>query len=169
VPSKEEIPQNSQKAREKAQQLFPEEIWDKLEKGIFIAKSRMPKSKNQKQTLEKELIQARILAEHGSTIYLLPESSHEDGKKHPDAIVDEYVMEFKTITGSIRQIEERFKESRLKADSVFFKIDSNLKKDDIINKLKWIIMQKSYCGGKVIVYITENGKLYFWDINDFLM
>jgi hypothetical protein len=78
-------------------------------------------------------------------------------------------MEFKTITGNIREVEKRFKESRMKADRVFFKIASSLSNDEVIKKLKWVIMQKSYFGGQIIVYITESGKLYFWDVNDFLM
>ena len=166
MPGADEILQNSRKAREKAQQLFPQEIWRETEERIFIAESRTPKSKNQQQTLEKELIQARILVRHGSAVYLLPESSYEDGKKHPDAIVNEYVMEFKTITGNIREVEKRFKESRLKADSVFFKIDSHLSKEEVIRKLKVVIIQKAYKNGKVIAYFTENEKLYFWDVND---
>jgi hypothetical protein len=41
------------------------------ENGIFIAKSRMPRSAEQINVLEKELRQARILVVRGSTVYLL--------------------------------------------------------------------------------------------------
>jgi hypothetical protein len=37
MPGADEILQNSRKAREKAQQLFPQEIWRETEERIFIA------------------------------------------------------------------------------------------------------------------------------------
>jgi hypothetical protein len=40
---------------------------------VFIAKSRMPRSAEQINVLEKELRQARILVDRGNTVYLLPE------------------------------------------------------------------------------------------------
>lgn len=154
------------KAREKAARLYPDEVWLELEPHIFIAANRRPKNKNQRQTLEKELIQARILAKAGSVIYLLPETPVKDYEKHPDAVVDGFVMEFKTITGGIRQIEERFKESRLKADRVFLKIDAPLTKEAVIKKLESVILQKLYDTGQVIAYFTDTQKLYFWNIAD---
>ena len=81
----------------------------------------MPRSAEQINILEKELQQARILVERGSTVYFLPEIplSNEKHIKYPDAVVDGYVMEFKTITGSIRQVEVRYKEARVKAAYIF--------------------------------------------------
>jgi hypothetical protein len=46
----------AQRSREKAESLYPLEIWREIEEHIFIAKSREPKGKNQKQVLEKELL-----------------------------------------------------------------------------------------------------------------
>jgi hypothetical protein len=63
-------------------------------------------------------------------VYPLPETTDpaQDGVKHPGAAVDGYLMEFKTITGSINQIEHRFRESRKKeeletsiSDSLFWR------------------------------------------------
>jgi hypothetical protein len=57
--------------------------------------------------LEKELAQARILAALGHTIYLPPEQGTRK-TKHPDAIVDGLIMEFKTITGNIKEGSREF-------------------------------------------------------------
>jgi len=46
------------KANEAAKTLYPREKWEVLEMGIFIAKSRMPRSAEQINILEKELRQA---------------------------------------------------------------------------------------------------------------
>jgi hypothetical protein len=72
-PPEAQIQENVQKAKEAAEGLYPHEKWEVLEAGIFIAKSRMPRSAEQINVLEKELRQARILVERGSAVYLLPE------------------------------------------------------------------------------------------------
>jgi hypothetical protein len=158
----------ARRAREKALGLYPLESWREIGERIFIAEGREPKSKNQRQILDKELVQARILAAQGSTVYLLPEVLDPEniGVKYPDAVVDGFVMEFKTITGNIRQIEERFKESMKKAESVFLKIDSGLSRHEVSRKLAGIIAQKGYRGGLVIVYFTRTAELFRWNIDD---
>jgi hypothetical protein len=155
------------KARDKAVGLFPLETWRELEERIFIAAGREPRVKNQRQVLEKELVQARILTAQGSVVYLLPEITDpaRDGVKHPDAVVDGYLMEFKTITGSINQVEHRFRESRKKADHVFFKIDSHLTLEAVLSKLIDRIRQSDYSGGMVVAHFTETGKTYFWNVD----
>jgi hypothetical protein len=156
------------KAREKAVRLFPLETWREMEERIFIACGREPLNKNQQQVLEKELVQARILTAHRSTVYLLPEITDpaRDGVKHPDAVVDGYLMEFKTITGGINQIGHRFRESRKKADHVFFKIDSLLSKEEVIKTLEGVILQKDWHDGQIVAYFTETARLYFWNVSD---
>jgi hypothetical protein len=156
--------ENAQKMRELVEILYPLETWLQLEEHIFTAESRQPHSNNQERVLEKELVQARILTAQGSTVYLLPERGGEG--KHPDAIVDGIFVEFKTITGGIRQIEERYKEARKQAENVFLKIDSALSKEDVIRKLEGTILQKSYQEGRILVYFTESTKLYYWDVWD---
>ena len=155
---------NGEKARQTAKGLYPYEKWELLENGIFIARSRMPRSAEQVKILEKELQQARILAERGSTIYLLPETAHSYEKriKYPDAVVDDLVMEFKTITGSIRQIEQRYKEARAKTAHVFIKIDADLSLHDVRRKLAGCINRKKYTGGIILVYFSQIGELYQW-------
>ena len=82
--------ENVEKAKQAAIGLYPLEKWELLEKCLFIAKSRMPRSAEQINTLEKELRQARILVDRGSTVFLLPEMSqpNEKRRKFPDAVVD---------------------------------------------------------------------------------
>ena len=165
APDEQRREDNAQKAKEAADGLYPHEKWEVLEAGIYIAKSRMPRSAEQINILEKELRQARILAERGSTIYLLPETANPNEKhvKHPDAVVDGYVMEFKTITGSIRQVEERYKEARAKTGYVFLKIDAHLTRHDVTRKLSGYIKRKGYSGGVIFAYFTGNGEFYCWN------
>ena len=155
---------NAEKARQAAMDLYPREKWGMLENGIFISKSRMPRSAEQIHILEKELHQARILVERGSTIYLLPEIplSNEKHIKYPDAVVDGYIMEFKTITGSIRQVEVRYKEARVKAAYIFLKIDAHLSRHEVTRKLSGYIKKKGYSGGIILAYFTPSGEFYRW-------
>jgi hypothetical protein len=155
---------NAEKARQTAIGLYPHEKWEPLEKGIFIAKSRMPRSAEQINVLEKELRQARILVQRGSTVYLLPETPQPGEKniKYPDAVVDGHIMEFKTITGGIRQVEERYKEARAKTTYIFMKIDAPLTRHDFTRKLSGYINQKGYSGGVILAYFTQSGEFYQW-------
>jgi len=156
--------ENANKTDDLARNLYPNEKWEPLEAGIFIAKSRMPRSAEQINVLEKELRQARILVDRGSTVYLLPEIVHpvEKHVKYPDAVVDGYIMEFKTITGSIRQVEERYKEARVKSEHIFIKIDAPLSRHDVSRKLSGYIQRKGYKGGVIFVYFSESGEFFKW-------
>jgi len=155
---------NAKKAYQAANILYPHEKWELLEAGIFIAKSRMPRSAEQINTLEKELRQARVLIERGSTIYLLPENPRhgEKQKKFPDAIVDGNIMEFKTITGSLRQVEVRYKEARAKATFIFIKIDAQISRHEFTRKLSGYIKRKGFTGGIIIAYFTHSGEFHQW-------
>jgi len=164
----QEISIYQENAEKVAKDLYPHEKWEVLENGIFIAKSRIPRSAEQINVLEKELRQARILVKRGSTIYLLPETPHSGEKhtKYPDAVVDGYVMEFKTITGSIRQVEERYKEAREKTSYVFLKIDAPLPRHGVTRKLSGYIKRKGYSGGVILAYFTQSGEFYQWNEAD---
>ena len=155
---------NAEKASQAAIGLYPHEKWEPLENGIFIAKSRMPRSAEQINVLEKELQQARILVERGSMVYLLPEipQSNEKHIKYPDAVVDGYIMEFKTVTGSLRQVEVRYKEARVKAAYIFLKIDAHLSRHEVTRKLSGYIKRKGYSGGVIFAYFTQSGEFYRW-------
>jgi hypothetical protein len=156
--------ENALKVFDKAKSLFPCEAWIQVSERIFMAESRTPKSDEQREVLAKELIQARLLEQWGRTVYLLPEKK-EFNVKHPDAIVDDTVMEFKTITGGIRQIGERFNEAREKADTVFFKINSALSKREVARKLAGVISKRGYTSGKVIAYFTETEEVCYWNVD----
>jgi hypothetical protein len=150
----------AQKAREKAASLYPNETWGELEDHIFIARAREPKSNNQKRDLEKELVQSRILTAMGSTVYLLPEVG---ASKHPDAVVDGFIMEFKTITGNADRVEDHYRSSRKKADRIFFKINSDLSPESVLRKLIDRIRKGNHSGGLIIAHFTHTNKTYFWE------
>ena len=156
---------NAEKTRLKAQALYPHEKWEFLEDGIFIAKSRMPRSAEQINTLKKELRQARILVNRGSTVYLLPETPPPGVKniKYPDAVVDGNIMEFKTITGSIRQVEARYKEARKKTKYIFMLINANISKHDFTRKLAGYIKKKGYTGGLISVLFVQSNEFCQWN------
>jgi hypothetical protein len=124
----------------------------------------MPRSAEQIKTLDKELKQARLLVDRGSTIYLLPETAHPTVKKvkYPDAVVDGNIMEFKTITGSIRQVEARYKEARAKTSFIFMKVDANLSRHEFTRKLSRCIKRKGYTGGVILAYFTHSGEFHQW-------
>jgi hypothetical protein len=71
-------------------------------------------------------------------------------------------MEFKTITGSIRQVEARYREARAKTEYVFLKIDAPLSRHEVTHKLSGYIQRKGYAGGVIIAYFTMIGELYQW-------
>ena len=153
-----------EESRQIAQRLYPNEKWKFLEPGIYIAKSRMPRSMEQINTLEKELRQARILVCRGSSVYLLPENPQTGIKniKFPDAVVDDLIMDFKTITGSIRQIEARYKEARAKTPYIFMVIDAKLSKHDFTRKLSGYIKRKKFSGGIIFAYFSQSCEFYQW-------
>jgi hypothetical protein len=155
---------NAEKALQTAKGLYPYEKWEILEARIFIAKSRMPRSAEQINVLEKELRQARLLVDRGSTVYLLPENPHSGEKhiKYPDAVVDGQIMEFKTITGSIRQVEVRYKEARAKSLYIFMKIDAQISCQDFTRKLSGYIKRKGFIGGAILAYFTQSGEFQQW-------
>ena len=155
---------NAEKARQTAQGLYPNEKWEFLETGIYIAKSRMPRSAEQINTLEKELRQARILVGRGDAVYLLPENPQPGVKniKYPDAVVNGLIMEFKTVTGSIRQVEARYKEARVKTPYIFIVIDTKLSRHDFTRKLSGYIKRKGFAGGVISAYFSQSGEFYQW-------
>ena len=86
---------NINKSKNAAKIIFPEEKWinaakwvlDNLNKtennlpdmtGISIAKSRLTDSKNDEKILIKELIQSKILADKGFSIFLLPKMKNRE-------------------------------------------------------------------------------------------
>ena len=114
-----QILKNAENAQRLASSLFPNEQWIGIDQYIFMAASRAPRSDRQSEILAQELSQARILAAFGHAVYLLPEFGPRK-TKHPDAIVDGFIMEFKTVSGNERKIRENFKDARKKAEKRIF-------------------------------------------------
>ena len=154
---------NTQKSKELAFKLFPNEQWIGIDQCIFMAASRAPRSIRQSEILDHELAQARILAVLGHTVFLLPEFGPRK-TKHPDAIVNGFIMEFKTVTGNERKIKEKFKEARKKADNVFLQIDPPFSHRTVARKLAGVIKGKNYSSGLIWVYFTQSGKMVYWSV-----
>ena len=75
---------NAKRVKAAADHLFPGEKWKIVEEGIYLS-PRRPIGEN--SNYKDELHDAQILRDFGSTVYLVPESSREAGKKY-DAIVN---------------------------------------------------------------------------------
>ena len=87
--------ENTKKAKETANLLFPGEKWITVENGIYLSPHR---AIGRNSGYEDELRCAQILRDLGSTVYLAPESRRIEGKKF-DAIVDGEMYEFKNVSG----------------------------------------------------------------------
>ena len=154
---------NAKNAQELAFRLFPNEQWIGIDQYIFMAASRAPRSGRQSEILDQELSQARILAALGHAVYLLPEFGPRK-TKHPDAIVDGLIVEFKTVTGNERKIKEKYKEARKKAENVFLQIDPPFPRRTVVRKLSGAIRGKSYKSGLIWVYFKQTGKIVYWTV-----
>ena len=159
---------NAEKTELVAKGLYPHEKWELLENGIYIAKSRMPRSADQINVLDKELRQARILVERGNIVYLLPEVDQPriKNKKYPDAVVDGLIMEFKTVFGNERKIKEKYKEGRDKAENVFLYIEPPFSQRIVASKLSGTIRGKGYETSLIWVYFSHSGKMAYWSVKD---
>ena len=96
---------------------------DRHRSTYFYGSFQSPHSDKQTEILEQELAQSRILATLSHTVYLLPEFGPRK-TKHPDAIVDGIIMEFKTVSGNERKIKEKYLRRRNDADKAAWVIFS---------------------------------------------
>jgi hypothetical protein len=156
---------NEKEALNLAVELFSGEVWTKIAPGIHLAGSRSPHSEEQARILEKEIAQARLLAAQGHAVYLLPENGPR-GMKHPDAVVDGFIMEFKTVTGNLRKIKENYKDARRKARNVFMKIDADFSPEQVLRTLIGTVRRGDYIEGLIIAYFTGIEKFYYWNTED---
>jgi hypothetical protein len=175
---------NTQATIKTAKKDYPNETWlpasairlryVKLPKNlenIYIGKSKFPLNKDDERILLKEVKQAGVLTEKDSIVYLIPKAKDAFGNNipGPDAIVNGWYAEFKTITGSLDRVETRFRESRKQNNNVFLKIDNpTLSKQVIFNKLSTVVNGKDYTGGfkgNAIIYISSTRKTYFVKIS----
>ena len=180
--------ENIKKTKRTANKLFPNEIWSNVNKikfvyaelpdktdGILVAKSRLPVNKSQENDLLKEIISAVVLTSMGASVYLIPRLKRPDGSGDmpgPDAIVNGELFEFKVITGTIKKLEERFRESRVQGKNVYMRIENaGITRQDVIRKLISVVNDKKYTGGykgHVIFSMgnERNERTYFIKIRD---
>ena len=181
--------ENARRTEAAAKRIFPHEKWvnaasikfkyqvEDLDftigfENIKVARSRLTHRKNDEQILAKEINQGKILTEKGASVYLLPKLKSPDGKyiPGPDALVTGVLFEFKTVTGSIKKVERRFRESREQCKNVFIKIDNpNVSKADVTADIKLILNDKKYTGGTegtLIVYLSQSKEIYSMQIKD---
>jgi len=150
--------------------------------NIKIAKSRITPTKkkryisdNDARTLAKEIRQAKVLADRGMSVFLLPKSKAEDGRDipGPDALVNGNLYEFKTITGSIDKVEMRFRQSRDQGQNIFIRImNPRISRNDVIRKMNNVINDTKYTGGfegNMIFSVRtgETDNLHYVRIKDF--
>jgi len=125
--------------------------------NIKIAKSRVTPSKdssslsdNDARTLAKEIRQAKVLADTGASVFILPRIKAADGRDipGPDALVNGMFYEFKTITGGIDKIERRFRESRGQGQNVYIRVmNPGITRSDVIQKMYSVVNDTKYTGG----------------------
>ena len=166
--------ENAKKAKEAADQLFPNEKWEKLEDGIYKA--------GKKRSLD-EMNDARILRNLGSTIYLVPENTRAIGRKY-DAIVNGLQFEFKNIGGNQNTLIEHFLKSRSQAQNVFINLEtSNLTRREVLGALynarnrvthtnnKGIVIKgyaerNKFSGGRIILKVKDRERLIYLNVDD---
>lgn len=148
-----------ERTKNAAKELYPSEQWEEKAKGIYVAKDRIPKNKPQIEVFEKEFQMAKIAADNGHIVYMLPETN---SGKNPDTIMDGEPTEFKEITGSIKSVGKRFKEALKQGKNVFINIKSPLLIDDVWKKIKGELNGKKNIEGKIYVYCQE--KFYSQDL-----
>jgi hypothetical protein len=160
---------NAKKAREAAEKEFPNEKWKIVEDGIYLS-PRRPIGKH--SSYQNELLDAKILRDLGSTVYLSPEIRSDPNKKY-DAIVNGMMMEFKNMHGaSLRTLKDHFLDSREQSPNVFINLEkSPLTKHAIINTLYAARNSIDYDrknrhkGGKIILRIKGQKNLIYLSVD----
>jgi len=172
--------ENARKAREAADQLFPDEKWKFVEEGIYLS-SRRPIGKH--SSYQNELRDAQILRDLGSTVYLAPEQSRCSGRKF-DAIVNGLPFEFKNVGGNENTLIAHFLKSRSQAPNVFFNLEtSNLTRNEVMralysarnsvtrtdpdgNVIKGYAESNKISGGRIILKIRGQESLIYLAVDD---
>jgi len=166
---------NAKKAKAAADQLFPNEQWNSVEDGIYLSPRR---AIGKKSNYKDELRDAQILRGMGSTIYLVPESSRQAGKKY-DAIVNGLKFEFKNIKGNTNTLEHQFLRSRSQAPNVFINLEkSSLTRREIMStlygakkkpgteKIRGYAHYNRFKGGRIILKIRDQENLIYLNVDD---
>jgi len=138
-----------------------------IPQNVYLAESRIPRTKGDADKLRKELRQAGILARYGNCVYLTPEPGRYK-ERSSDAIVNGVPYEFRNITGSIKKIERRFSEAKIKSKkmNVYINIDSTISKNEVRRRIRQVLDRHPEYTGKIIVSL-QGGDACFWDTRDF--
>jgi hypothetical protein len=181
--------ENTRRTEEAAKQAFPGEEWLDAASlklthegndfelppgiiGIKVAKSRLTDLKDEERILVKEIRQGKILTDEGATIYLIPKLKVQNGEDIPcpDAYINGILYEFKNVTGTLKKVERRFRESREQSENVYIKIDNpNISEDDVKKEVKLILNDKKYTGGtkgNLIIHLAQTRKISFLKIEE---
>jgi hypothetical protein len=139
-----------------------------LPENVRIAEARaVIKSNEQQRTLRKELRQAGILSHIGNSVFLTPEYSAYKVRV-TDAVVNGIPYEFRTITGSVKKIEQKFGSAKDKGNAVnvYLHLDSNATVNEARRRIGLVLLRHPEYTGKIIVS-TRQGKVYFWETGSF--
>jgi hypothetical protein len=166
--------ENAGKAREAADQLFPDEKWKFVEDGIYLSPRR---AIGKKSNYPDELRDAQILRDLGSTVYLVSEPNTE-GRKY-DAIVDGLRFEFKNVSGNTSTLETQFLRSRSQAPNVFINLEnSRMTRRQIMSalygarnrpetaKTHGYAHYNKHKGGRIILKIRDQEDLIYLNVDD---
>ena len=172
--------ENAKKAKEAADDLFPNEKWKSVEDGIYLSPNRPVGGKS---SYKDELIDAKILRKFGSTIYLVPDIRSMPGKKY-DAIVNGLIFEFKNVGGNANTLVAHFLKSRSQAPNVFINLEkSNLTRREVMtalygarnsrthidekgNIIKGYADSNKFTSGKIILKIKSRENLIYLNVDD---
>ena len=148
--------------RAHAENMFPDEKWNKINNNLFIAESRKAVNKQQEQIFDKELEMSKIAARHGHVVYMLPEKTKG---KNCDVIMDGALTEYKRITGGLNAVSKRFHEGIKQGQDIFFHVESELSIKDIYKKLYGETAHTDKYDDS-IVYVYKDKKMYRIKIGD---
>ena len=167
-------------SRRKFKNMFDKETIHKYgDSGLLVSKTRLEQSKKssqEKKKFDKEVITGEILSKSNHSVILIPETiDTTSGLKHPDAILDGVVTEFKCISGGKNKLWVHYKDAFSKSEKIIFRL---VKKEQdmsfVINGLKGEFEQhyKKYKSSmipkdKSMIVITSDGKIHKIDLEKF--
>lgn len=167
-------------SRRKFKDMFDKETIHKYgDSGLLVSKTRLEQSKKssqEKKKFDKEVITGEILSKNNHSVILIPETiDTTSGLKHPDAILDGVVTEFKCISGGKNKLWVHYKDAFSKSEKIIFRL---VKKEQdmsyVINGLKGEFEQhyakhKSSMipKDKNMLIITSDGKIHKIDLEKF--
>ena len=158
---------------------YGDEIFEEFKKsGVMVSKERIENSKkgNERKKLEQELKTAKILQKESHSVYLVSEHKNMGkGIKHPDAVLDGLVSEFKEVSGGKNKFWHHYKDAFSKSEKIVFRSVHNYQnvhfvlsalRGDFINHLRKsneMMIPKD----PIVILITSDGKIHKINIEKF--